>query len=391
MYESQMDEHQISELRKNLPLKSERRRTGWKKRIWKKTIWKKFVAAMLQPNIKDGRILRWSRIRALISDGFMPEDYFEYRMFSNEMFERRKDFLTPRQLIPILQREQNPELALIFDDKTNFYDWCISHEIPTVKNLGLIKNDDPGLPHQLEGSFFVKPVDGVCGRGAIRVVSQGDQWKWPGRPPMQWAELKSQLISHSQMYGDLLIQNCLQNHRSIQDLTGDTLATVRVVTLQQQIGKPEILLAALRCSTGNLSVDNFAQGGLVVAIDEATGQLLGNAASKQYSPSPWLDHHPITNVSLSGLVIPEWPLVKTLALQAHQACKNMSQPTVGWDIALCPSGPLVIEANTIWCPSVVQLAHQRGLLTTKYGSFLKKKYHRSPDQSTSKSLNSCVN
>ena len=364
-----MRKDQLSKLRQSLPLK----------RVRQYKVWKQFVAAMLRANIEGSRIRRWARIRALISDGFMPEDYFEYRMFLDEMFEMRETYLTPRQLIPILRREQNRELELIFDSKSKFHDWCISHQIPTVQNIGLITNKRPVVLQNIEDSFFVKPVDGICGRGAVRVTSQGDLWEWPGRPPMKWPQVKSHLISHQRRYGDLLVQNCLQNHTVIRGLTGDILATVRVVTIQQDTGEPEILLAALRCSTTSLSVDNFAQGGLVVGIDELSGQLLGKAAAKHFSSSPWLDYHPITGASLKGLIVPDWPSVKALAVEAHRSCKNFSQPTVGWDIALCPNGPLVIEANAIWDPSVVQLSHQRGLLTTKYGSYLSSKYPQRTD------------
>jgi len=59
-------------------------------------------------------------------------------------------------------------------------------------------------------------------------------------------------------------------------------------------------------------------------------------------------HHPITGMEIEGAVLPGWEALRTLALR----CARLFRPlrTVGWDIALTPSGPVVVEGNRWWDP-----------------------------------------
>ena len=61
-----------------------------------------------------------------------------------------------------------------------------------------------------------------------------------------------------------------------------------------------------------------------------------------------LPHHPVSGVALEGLSLPLWTEAQALVLRA---CLTMlPMRSIGWDIGLTPSGPILIEANNHWDP-----------------------------------------
>ena len=124
--------------------------------------------------------------------------------------------------------------------------------------------------------------------------------------------------------------------------------------------------AALRIGLGEKPVDNFAQGNLVAPIDLATG-VLGAAASKRAGRAR-LTTHPVSGAVIAGATVPDWPAA--LALVQEAAHRFPHAPCLGWDVALTTRGPVIQEANDIWDPHVLQLAHDRGLLAPPFGPYL---------------------
>lgn len=54
--------------------------------------------------------------------------------------------------------------------------------------------------------------------------------------------------------------------------------------------------------------------------------------------------HPITNAELVGLQLPYWNEIKDMLTHAAKEIPQVAY--VGWDIAITPDGPVLIEGNT---------------------------------------------
>lgn len=63
-------------------------------------------------------------------------------------------------------------------------------------------------------------------------------------------------------------------------------------------------------------------------------------------------HHPDTGVKLQGFRLPMWDKVKQLAMDAHAVLSDID--SIGWDIAITPTGPIIVEANCAWGTVVAQ-------------------------------------
>jgi hypothetical protein len=56
--------------------------------------------------------------------------------------------------------------------------------------------------------------------------------------------------------------------------------------------------------------------------------------------------HPRTNADLIGFEVPGWQEIRELAIQAANVFTPLR--TVGWDIGITDSEPVLIEGNVTW-------------------------------------------
>jgi hypothetical protein len=82
------------------------------------------------------------------------------------------------------------------------------------------------------------------------------------------------------------------------------------------------------------------------------------AVAKDPSDAP-MEAHPDTGRRVAGEMLPSWPEARDLALEAHRRFPTLG--SVGWDVALTPDGPVLVEGNPVWCVTLVQMTHARPL------------------------------
>jgi len=89
-------------------------------------------------------------------------------------------------------------------------------------------------------------------------------------------------------------------------------------------------------------IDNAHAGGIVVPFNKKTGkmcyeglQLIDNGGGIFYK-------HPDSGIIFDNLQIPHYIEVKKIVAKASSIFQF---PLLGWDVALTPNGPIIIEAN----------------------------------------------
>lgn len=159
-----------------------------------------------------------------------------------------------------------------------------------------------------------------------------------------------------------LLQERIHSHAEIRDLVGGpTLSTVRVMTFVALDGQPRLLAASLRLQPGPVGADNFTQGSVACYVDLEDG-VLGRGRIRSQLPD--VTHVPGTDRCFVGFQLPDWAEVRKLALRA--AATFPWARVIGWDIALSDRGPVLLEGNNRWGPSLVQLPAPRGLMTGEF-------------------------
>ncbi|MBE0675806.1 MAG: hexapeptide transferase, partial [Bacteroidales bacterium] len=159
---------------------------------------------------------------------------------------------------------------------------------------------------------------------------------------------------HSGNY-DLAEEYIIQ-HPTMIKLSPSGVNTVRLITMVTD-GTTDILGARLRISI-NSPVDNLAAGNAAAPMDPLTGIVTGNAVFSDIT-KPDIKYHPVTGVKIPGFQVPFWPEIIDMVKKASVMAVN--NRSVGWDIAITPSGPLLIEGNHNWCKLLWQLPVKKGL------------------------------
>jgi len=207
--------------------------------------------------------------------------------------------------------------------------------------------------------LIIKPISGGQGTGIEMWRSDGpDRFANAEFGTLSSADLAMRASSLAAAHGcTMLLQEKLENHPDIQQIAGAALSTMRIGTMFNEHGEPEVVDAAYRTSTApHAAVNNFHAGGLGFPIDVTSGLLGPGVVNGPYDPSSPITHHPQTGSRVAGLKHPAWHASAELALRLHRLFPDVVMP--GWDIGFDVNGPIAIEGN-----------HQSGISITRQPPF----------------------
>lgn len=136
----------------------------------------------------------------------------------------------------------------------------------------------------------------------------------------------------------LLVEECVVQHKDVDEFLPGCVNTVRMVVLYQD-GKCNFICAGMRFGYHGIT-DNFSQDGMVVDVDVETGIVQTNAIDKKGNI---YEKHPISGKTFVGFQIPHWEMAKKVAEDAIKVQDGVNY--VGWDLAICENKVSIIEGN----------------------------------------------
>jgi len=205
---------------------------------------------------------------------------------------------------------------------------------------------------QLPEAFVAKPAQGAYGEG-LNIFSRSnkrfiDAFGREYKP----ADLYDALLSDPQ-HESFIIQQQLKNHPELIRLTGtQSLQTIRFITIIDKNSRCSILHAHFKPIIDQHFVDTFINGltgNVEAAISLNDGflkpanQIMANGSGPTITPI-----HPKTGIPFEGFQLPLWP--QTCRLVKETSLKFLPIRTIGWDAALTPDGPLIVEGDIWWDP-----------------------------------------
>lgn len=176
------------------------------------------------------------------------------------------------------------------------------------------------------GVILVKPQDATHGDGVE---------KFYAREIDDYDALYARLTAE----GRTLAEEVICQHPELDRLWPGAINTVRLVTIYTG-GKGNIVASFLRVGYGDKPVDNFNSGGMVVPLDPSSGRALCAAVNKK---GERFERHPGTGTAFEGFTVPLWAQVRALAEEAAGVVETVRY--VGWDVAVTPEGPVLVEGN----------------------------------------------
>lgn len=149
------------------------------------------------------------------------------------------------------------------------------------------------------------------------------------------------------------IEDVIENHPDIAAIYPFSVNTLRVITMIDAAGTPHVVYAVFKMGINGRVVDNY---GLHGPLDLETGEFLYPAHSGDTTAGIHYTEHPYSNTPLIGYKVPMFDQVKELAKKAALVVPQMRY--VGWDIAVTPRGPVIIEGNNYCAHDFWQLPGQ---------------------------------
>ena len=189
-----------------------------------------------------------------------------------------------------------------------------------------------------------------------------------------------------------LIEEAIEQHPELNAINPHSVNSIRLITFLSPDGTVDVLSGMLKASASTIPIDNFSLGGIGVGIDLTTGRLRSDGYVKFYSPDAVIDNrqttdpdtiqeilneiktmtskhpgrvfkrHPLTDFKFEGFQLPYWNEVLDTAIKAQMVFSHGKANAI--DIAITPTGPVILEGNESWGTTGIQAANG-GLLTEK--------------------------
>jgi len=204
-------------------------------------------------------------------------------------------------------------------------------------------------------SIMTKKLRGTGGYGVQKInLKYIDGEIFNAKTNENFEQMFSQLVC-SKYY---LIEEYITQHDILNEWNPSCINTIRVITYKDKDSNTEIIGALIRLGVEG-SVDNFHSGGIAVNIDIDSGNTNGLGFRMEPSDNEYFIFHPVTKVKLNGLKIPMWDEIKEMIMNAS---KEISQiRTVGWDVAVTPNRPVLIEGNDNWDKIILEKSLNKGI------------------------------
>jgi hypothetical protein len=294
--------------------------------------------------------------RMVFEDGIDPSVYYFEELYKPGALAKIDEYFMRREvkgdLLAQLHRLQPPagERRINLGDKMQLFAWCQRAGLPHAAPVMLIEDGQPCWHTSnlldLDQDLFVKPRTGrgAAGVSLYRRIGALQYLDGSGER-LKLGEVVSAIIRRSGTRAMMVLPR-LRNHPAIADMATESLITIRAVTCLNEELEPELVVAYLRV-LAKLEPDWPTRKPIseyAASVDLETGRLGAMTGDKPECLSQWHERHPVTGVDIVGRLVPGWDQVVDLAERAHGVIRD--RILVGWDIAVTPDGPVLIEGNS---------------------------------------------
>lgn len=307
-------------------------------------------------------------LRFVLAEGYSPSEVLMLGLLRGDGPIDPRRFISKERMLAHQVRVNGREYFPYTEDKLVFFERCLAHGLPTPRVRGAYAASaaDTGsalpvardavqlsrlLARHAPWDFVIKPVDGVHGQG-VRVLRYADGALATTAGQRQTVDSLVARLSAS-AYRHWLLQDRLFPHDDLVALSGSAfLQTARLVTAIKPDGHVIVPAAWLRIIGGDSAFDNFnfgASGNLVGTLELPSGRL-----DHVLAPGPpghglvEAARHPGTGAAFERFRLPFAQEILDLVQRAAKAFAPLR--TIGWDVAITPDGPSLIEGNVTWDP-----------------------------------------
>lgn len=255
--------------------------------------------------------------------------YYDYLIFHwwDKTHEQKKTYMTRFISKKFVMFMNDPSYAHYFDNKNEFYKKFKNFIGREFLDLEKANHEDIVRFFNSREEIFAKMKNLECGIGCKKLSTK---------------DFKSadDFCDYVKEKGFAVIEDVVKNHPAIAEIYPSSINCFRVITVLDSKSVPHVLLAVFKMGINGRVVDNY---GLHGPINLETGEFMFPAHSGDTTKGELYTEHPNSHKPLVGMVVPYWKEVLELAKKAALVVPQMRY--IGWDIAVTPDGPLIIEGN----------------------------------------------
>lgn len=290
---------------------------------------------------KRGRSPSFARLySAALGRNVPPNQFARYSELAGFQADEISDFLLPLdfQALHALSRARGASVADV-QDKALFAQVCKANDLACVPTLATFDggaSTGEGELRRWTEPFFVKALTGNRGVGAEQWTPAGRVFVSNSGREMAIGEIVDELRPTNS-----IVQPLLEDCAELRALGSVALSSLRLVTARGSSIPATVIAATLSLANKPQSLTSHA--GTLCGIDVETGIV---RAVRDYSDEGELQ--PIDPDSpLIGFQLPDWPEIMALVRRAHDEAFP-GFVTLGWDVALTSTGPVLLETNVSW-------------------------------------------
>ena len=286
-----------------------------------------------------------------ISNKELPLNYISHLLYRKDV-NNYKDYLSRKEYKKLLQWSYShaKEQIVTVQNKLFFEEFLVKNNISTPKiffhnSKKIFTYEGNVFEIETKNAFtsfltkvfiekkiehiFCKPVDGAKGKN-IFIINKNTHQNLTD-------DLMDLIFSKAFIFQRVIPQNAVLN-----DINSSSINTLRIVTYKNEKNEVEILSGFIRVGRKGSIVDNAHKGGIVVPFDKETGKMGDEGLQLIYNGGGIFHKHPDTGIVFENLQIPHYVQVKEIVTKVSSLFKF---PLLGWDVAITPTGPTIVEAN----------------------------------------------
>ena len=265
--------------------------------------------------------------------------YYDYLMFGfYDMNGRQRDtYLTRVRNKKIMDLMNDPAFSDEFDDKLRFNKTFAAYLGRKTLNGETATEEE--LAEFLRGqeAIFAKINHGDCGRGVEKLYVKD-------------FDSPADMLAYIREHGLVVLEHVLPQHEDMARLHPSSVNTMRILT-DLVDGQVHIAYITVKMGRGSGVCDNSGQGGILCRVDPQSGKIISPATDDYFNV---YEKHPDTGIMLQGYQLPMVDRAVAMAKEAALVFPQVGH--VGWDMAITPTGPAIIEGNEFPGTDLCQLA-----------------------------------
>ena len=311
-------------------------------RVFKGASFQKFFKVLDNAHKRSGRnkaVLFCDMLYSMARYGAGYNDYVTFE-FWDLNGKQRDTYLTRFRSKKLMMFMNDHSYAHIFDNKNEFNEVFKDFIGRECIDLETASDEDIKKFFESRNKIFAKMKDLSCGIGCE--LLEKDKF-----------EDADAFVKYVREKGFATIEDVIENHPDVAKLYPFSVNTIRIITMLDAKGEPHCLYAVFKMGKDGRVVDNY---GLHGPVNMETGEFLFPAHSGDTTAGIHYTEHPYSHIKLVGYKVPYVKEAVELAKKAATVVPQMRY--VGWDVAITPTGPVIIEGNNYCAHDFWQLPGQ---------------------------------